>query len=320
MISRHVAVRPLPVILPALRDELLSSWIQRHAEYYGVSGGRMLRHLGSEALSLRQLDFELTRGELHQLCHMFRCSHVTIRKMTQVQMGACRKAGLIATSRPMQVCGRCSSRHNTTQPTRGARLRSWMEGWRVACPVCQAPLEDVRPCDLLTKASATEPLLIGAADNARHGELLMDRSLSKPGQVSQPLIELMRILLLPRSPIPGYRPFPTTIPRLLNVVVPGFDRYLHDHHPDFHRPATLLLTMSIRIPVLAGVFKVATQPSYWAERLLSTADRRDWKRLVACVRTLATSGSQISRKPEIALACKVQNWGSSERDFLLIAA
>ncbi len=78
--------------------------------------------------------------------------------------------------------------------------------------------------------------------------------------------------------------------------------------------------MSIRIPVLAGVFMVATQPSYWAERLLSTADRRDWKRLVACFRTLATPGSQISSKPEFALVRKVQNWGSSERDFSLIAA
>jgi len=119
----------------------------------------------------------------------------------------------------------------------------------------------------------------------------MDRNLSKPRQVSQPLIELMRILLLPRSQVPGYRHFPTTIPRLLNIVVPGFDRYLHDHHPDFHRPATLLLTMSVRIPVLAGVFIVATQPSYWAERLLSSADRRDWKRLMACFRTLTTPGS-----------------------------
>ncbi len=119
---------------------------------------------------------------------------------------------------------------------------------------------------------------------------------------------------------PGISAFSTTIPRLLNVVVPGFDLYLQDHLPDFHRPATLLLTMSVRIPVLAGVFMVATQPSYWAERLLSSADRRDWKRLVACFRTLTTPALQISRKPELGLVCDAENWGSSEQDFSLIAA
>jgi hypothetical protein len=38
------AVRPFPVVLPALPDELLSSWFQRHANFYGVSGGWLLRH------------------------------------------------------------------------------------------------------------------------------------------------------------------------------------------------------------------------------------------------------------------------------------
>ena len=33
---------PFPVVLPALPDELLSSWLQRHANFYGVSGGRLL--------------------------------------------------------------------------------------------------------------------------------------------------------------------------------------------------------------------------------------------------------------------------------------
>ena len=50
------AVRPFPVVLPTLPDELLSSWIQRHANFYGVSGGRLLLHCGVHAVSLRSLD------------------------------------------------------------------------------------------------------------------------------------------------------------------------------------------------------------------------------------------------------------------------
>ena len=30
--------KPLPVILKAARDELLSSWLARHARFYGVTG------------------------------------------------------------------------------------------------------------------------------------------------------------------------------------------------------------------------------------------------------------------------------------------
>jgi hypothetical protein len=32
------AHRPLPVVLKPVDDELLSSWLARHAAYYGVSG------------------------------------------------------------------------------------------------------------------------------------------------------------------------------------------------------------------------------------------------------------------------------------------
>jgi hypothetical protein len=38
MISRRLPVRQLPVVLPLLADELLSSWINRHAGFYGVTG------------------------------------------------------------------------------------------------------------------------------------------------------------------------------------------------------------------------------------------------------------------------------------------
>ena len=30
--------KPLPVVLKAARDELLSSWLARHARFYGVTG------------------------------------------------------------------------------------------------------------------------------------------------------------------------------------------------------------------------------------------------------------------------------------------
>src|SRR5580704_15783164 len=97
------AVRPLPVVLPALPDELLSSWFQRHANFYGVSGGRLLRHCGLDAVSLRSLDLALTAYNQRRLAHVLsRLAHVlrseqrVIRKMMQ-SCGRSRPEGLIAT-------------------------------------------------------------------------------------------------------------------------------------------------------------------------------------------------------------------------------
>ena len=72
----------------------------------------------------------------------------------------------------------------------------------------------------------------------------------------------MRNLLLPRaSPARGV-PLSDEIPRLLDVILPGFDRFLHQLYPGFRRPGTLLLPLSIRIPVLAGVARVADRPDH----------------------------------------------------------
>jgi hypothetical protein len=60
MISRRLPVRQLPVVLPPLADELLSSWINRHAVFYGVTGGHLLRHYSLEAATLREHDLNLT--------------------------------------------------------------------------------------------------------------------------------------------------------------------------------------------------------------------------------------------------------------------
>lgn len=48
--------RQLPVVLSHHSDELLSSWIGRHAAFYAVPPLVMLRHCLPEASSLRAAD------------------------------------------------------------------------------------------------------------------------------------------------------------------------------------------------------------------------------------------------------------------------
>src|SRR5215469_5095084 len=51
-VVRH-ATKSLPVVLKPVEDELLSSWIARHGEYYSVGPLAMLRHCLPDANSLR---------------------------------------------------------------------------------------------------------------------------------------------------------------------------------------------------------------------------------------------------------------------------
>jgi hypothetical protein len=103
----------------------------------------------------------------------------------------------------------------------------------VSCPVCGARLSDARPMDIATSIDGSEPLLIRTAAHARNGELLIDNEIHLAGQAVVPLIELMRVLLLPRPTNSESRSPPATIPRLLDVVVSGFDQHLLEHHPFF---------------------------------------------------------------------------------------
>lgn len=147
-------------------------------------------------------------------------------------------------------------------------------------------MEDARALDLLTKVDAAEPLLVRVADRAGTGERIMGKGMYKPAQWAASLIELMRILLLPRLPGSTGRETGIAIPRMLDVIVPGFDRYLQRHYPDFSRPGTLLLAISVRIPVLAGLAMVMARPNSWVERLLGVAGKGIRDRLAAWLRSL----------------------------------
>ena len=63
--------RPLPVVLPPYSDELLSSWIGRHAAFYAVPPLVMLRHCLPEASSLRAADLQLSGDQEIRLANMF---------------------------------------------------------------------------------------------------------------------------------------------------------------------------------------------------------------------------------------------------------
>jgi TniQ len=93
------SIRPLPVILAPLADELLSSWINRHATFVGVSCMRFLRYYRVEVSTVRDLDLELSRCDGSKLAEALRCSPQVLRNMTQSRGGRVR-SGLVAIRQP----------------------------------------------------------------------------------------------------------------------------------------------------------------------------------------------------------------------------
>ena len=99
----------------------------------------------------------------------------------------------------------------------------------------------------------------------------------------------MRSLLLPRASRLRKASFAGQIPRLLDVVVPGFDRSLYQSIPDFRWPCTLLLPISVRMPVLAGIAQVVSRPDRWAEGLLGAVAETARPGLAECLRRLTAA-------------------------------
>ena len=76
--------KPLPVVLKAARDELLSSWLARHARFYGVTGPFFAKWLGLGDIRLSALDYRLGLGQVARLAEKFRCDPTALIDMTHI--------------------------------------------------------------------------------------------------------------------------------------------------------------------------------------------------------------------------------------------
>lgn len=80
--TENIRLRQLPVRLPPHCDELLSSWIGRHAAFYAVPPLVMLRHCLPEVSSLRKLDLRLSGDQQIRLANMFAIDPTVVHRMT----------------------------------------------------------------------------------------------------------------------------------------------------------------------------------------------------------------------------------------------
>ncbi|SEI19870.1 TniQ protein [Rhizobium tibeticum] len=177
--------RLLPVTLAPRTDELLSSWIGRHAEFYAVPPLAMLRHCLPEVSSLRAADLYLNEDQVFRVARMFSADTTTVRRTTFANMSQSSRR-LIA-KEPVQLCSCCHSANHEPGPV----LRSQLLGWRITCPLCDGPLrhagKHVRPS---TFARYHRTALIG--------ERLLDDEAERDVRTWTSPAEIARLLLMRR--------------------------------------------------------------------------------------------------------------------------
>ncbi len=232
--------RQLPVRLSPVADELLSSWINRHAAFYAVQPLVMLRHCLPEASSLRTTDLFLSDDQQSRIANMFSIEPAIVHRMTFANVAQSSRR-LIAT-RPIQVCNHCSKGH--TEPT--PILRSQLLGWRITCPLCGNQLSDADNHKLPSPFQQYH----GAA---LHGEKLLDDE-ARHGTASWTSpIDIAQLLLMRRIPRPIPQEHDLWRFRVLGAIIPDLDPVIAAQQENLPTPAKPIMPLYMRPALLAGV-------------------------------------------------------------------
>lgn len=230
----------LPVTLPPAPDELLSSWISRHAAFYGVTPQTMLHHCLPEAASLRVVDLHLSNDQSRRIAKMFSMDAKTVQGMTFEK--ATKHVHRFIAKGPIQSCARCTQSTHGPVPIR----RSQMHGWRITCPICGDALRD-----------GTSPeyckALASYRDAALQGEKLLHDEAERGLQTWGSPLAFARAVLMRRIlwPLPSENELWRY--RVLGVLVPEFDAILANLTSFHHSLKHPILPLHIRPALLAGV-------------------------------------------------------------------
>lgn len=236
----EISARQLPVRLAPYTDELLSSWIIRHAAFYAVPPLAMLQHCLPEVLSLRRADLDLTEGQVARIARTFSADPSTVLRMTFSNIAQSSRR-LIA-SAPRQLCCSCSPIINGLHTI----LRSQFLGWRITCPLCGSRLQN-------TDGRARPSPFSCYHNAALIGEQLLDDEAERGMQNWVAPSEIARLLLMRRVPKPFPGLYEPSVSRVLGVIIPDLDDVLRMETSERPSRASPLLPLHLRPALLAGV-------------------------------------------------------------------
>jgi hypothetical protein len=251
--------KPLPVVLKAARDELLSSWLARHARFYGVSGPFFAKWLGLGDIRLSALDYRLGLKQVARLTEKLCSDPAALIGMTQINALDGQVCNLISRGRPQQICYSCADRY-AQDGAEGAVPKHWSKAWRITCPTCglaftdtnehrgsRATLHETTPFDDLWSEAVA-------------GEQIIERYLADGKRDEHSPIAVMQLLLVQTwKPITRDREHPV-VGWVLGTLFPNFDAHARPIKRRVTHASITSLPIELRPALLAGLARVAADP------------------------------------------------------------
>ena len=251
--------KPLPVVLKAARDELLSSWLGRHARFYGVSGSFFAKWLGLGDIRLTTLDHRLGLEHVARLTEKFCCDPVTLIGMTQIDPLDGQVSNLISRGRLQQICYPCVDRF-AQDGAGGAVPKHWSKAWRITCPACGLAFTDTNE----HRGSRATLLETTPFDDlwseALVGEQIVERYLAQENSAEYSPIAVMQLLLVQTwKPIAPDREKPV-VGWVLGTLFPDFDVRARPIKRRITHASVNSLPIEFRPALLAGLARVVADP------------------------------------------------------------
>ena len=237
---RNVPSRKLPVRLPPFADELLSSWLCRHAFFYAVPPLAMLRHCLPEMPSLRAADLDLSADQTNRLASNFSIEPAALRRMTFAKVA--RSSRRLIGAKTLQSCLHCCPVFSDCRPI----LRSQLLGWRITCPLCGEPFSNPDGLEVASPFGKYR-------EAALRGERLLDAEAERDTWTWASPVDIARLLLMRRIP----KPLPSEEElwrfRVLGAIVPELDNLVTIERESLPTSGTPILPLRLRPALLAGV-------------------------------------------------------------------
>lgn len=185
---------PLPEILLAETDEVLSSWLTRSAALYRARPETLLEQLGISELVPAVLDRRILPMDLERLSLAMRSSPEVIRRMTFT--GETPEAlEFVAHRVPLWTCRRCASEF-LGRDIAQARLRNWFIAVASKCRRCGGQLTPVR-----TRASRALQNIIADGEPYEFHSRALDR-LALAIETGRPVGAVTRAMKALAAPVP----------------------------------------------------------------------------------------------------------------------
>jgi hypothetical protein len=269
--------KPLPVVVKPLRDELLSSWLGRTAQFYDVSSGDLLVHFGvmSPRQPVRTIDFALPPSIENRLSWCLRTNQLRIRNRCHL-VSITRADTFIALSEPISRCTACNTK-GRRDPARRPMFRSWFETWQIACGACRQPFHLSRPHSGPRKANPDVSSLLWL--DAKEGSALFARYLAgQPCGILPPGL-VLRLLSARVCRHRGVRTgFGLIVP---DTTHPGFGAI---HASPVRRIRTR--NPFKRLALLAALHRFNQRPTVWVSELANAATEGGRTAIIAVLASL----------------------------------